>query len=100
MNTASHAKCFPTLSMTIVGSAANAGTQCTEKREQVLGEVCTADQGLCSTNRFKLKSIPKCEAAVVPRGLGSVAYTQLLSPHAGLHTGLRRNPLIGPQPCD
>jgi hypothetical protein len=99
MSIGSHAKYFPLLK-TMVGTAASSGTQCRVEREPGFGAVCTADQGLCPTNRFKLKSIPKCEAVAVPCGLGSVAYTQLLSPHAGLHTGLGRNPLTAPQSRD
>lgn len=58
----------------------------------------TADQGLCSTNRFKLKSIPKSEAGCVPYGLLSAAYKQLLDLHTGLHIGFCGNPLTGLQP--
>jgi hypothetical protein len=73
MNAASSdTECFLTLSKAVVNTATTDGTQCTEEGGQVFTTVCTADQGLCSTNRFKLKSIPKSEAAVVPCGLPSV----------------------------
>jgi len=69
-----------------------------EKFEQVFRAVGTADQVLCSTNRFKLKSIPKSEAGSVPYGLISAAYKQLLNLQTGLNIRLSGNPLTGFQP--
>jgi len=66
--------------------------------EKVFRAVGTADQELCSTNPFKLKSIPKSEAGCVPYGLLSAAYKQLSKLHTGLQIGLSGNPLTGLQP--
>jgi len=89
---------FLTLSTTFVNIAESNVNQCVKECEQVFRAVGTADQGLCSTNRFKLKSIPKSEAGCVPYGLLSAAYKQLLNLHTGLHIGLSENPLTGLQP--
>jgi len=90
--------CFLTLSTNIVNIAESIVNQYVKECEQVFRTVGTADQGLCSTNRFKLKSIPKSEAGCVPYGLLSAAYKQLLNLHTGLHIGLSGNPLTGLQP--
>jgi len=90
--------CFLTLSTTFVNIAECNVNQCVKECVQVFRAVGTADQGLCSTNRFKLKSIPKSEAGCVPYGLLSAAYKQLLNLHTELHIGLGGNPLTGLQP--
>ena len=89
--------CFLTLSTTLVNITESNVNQCVKECEKVFRALGTSDPGLCPTNRFKLKSIPKSEAGCVPYGLLSAAYKQLLNQHTGLHILLSGNPFTGLQ---